>query len=136
MKKSILRVVLWIIIASFMLTVVASCDFRGEQGSQGEKGESGEAGNGIISISKTATDGLIDTYTITYTNGETTTFTVTNGKEGAAGKDVADIHNNVTRKYVFRHTRLSTIYLILHHKRFAWLGNVVPTSVTIVIGCG
>ena len=95
MKKSILRVVLWIIIASFMLTVVASCDFRGEQGSQGEKGESGEAGNGIISISKTATDGLIDTYTITYTNGETTTFTVTNGKEGAAGKDVADIHNNV-----------------------------------------
>ncbi len=37
--------------------------------------------NGIVSIEKTATDGLVDTYTITFTNGTTTTFTVTNGKD-------------------------------------------------------
>ena len=45
----------------------------------------GEDGIGVISIEKTATNGLIDTYTITFTNSETTTFTVTNGKDGATG---------------------------------------------------
>lgn len=37
-------------------------------------------GKGIASITKTATSGLVDTYTITYSDGYTTTFTVTNGK--------------------------------------------------------
>lgn len=37
-------------------------------------------GEGIESIEKTGTSGLVDTYTITYTDGEKTTFTVTNGK--------------------------------------------------------
>ena len=39
-------------------------------------------GRGITSIAKTATAGLVDTYTITYTDHTTTTFTVTNGAEG------------------------------------------------------
>ena len=37
-------------------------------------------GKGIASIAKTGTSGLVDTYTITYSDGYTTTFTVTNGK--------------------------------------------------------
>lgn len=41
-------------------------------------------GNGIVSTTKTGTSGLVDTYTITYDDGETDTFTVTNGEEGAA----------------------------------------------------
>lgn len=49
----------------------------------------GEEGNGIVSISKTDTTGLVDTYTITYTNGNVNTFTVTNGKDGE-GVDLAD----------------------------------------------
>ena len=40
-------------------------------------------GNGIASIEKTGTSGLIDTYTITFTNGDTTTFTVTNGEDAS-----------------------------------------------------
>lgn len=40
----------------------------------------GEAGNNIIDIKKTSSDGLVDTYTITRTDGVTTTFKVTNGK--------------------------------------------------------
>ena len=40
----------------------------------------GEAGNSIFKIEKTATDVLVDTYTITLTDGSTTTFEVTNGK--------------------------------------------------------
>jgi hypothetical protein len=43
----------------------------------------GPAGKGIQSITKTGTSGLVDTYTITYTDGTTTTFTVTNGESGA-----------------------------------------------------
>ena len=43
----------------------------------------GPAGKGIQSITKTATSGLVDTYTITYTDGTTQTFTVTNGSSGA-----------------------------------------------------
>lgn len=39
----------------------------------------GEDGKGIESIVKTSTIDNIDTYTILYTNGEETTFTVTNG---------------------------------------------------------
>lgn len=37
-------------------------------------------GKGISSITKTGTSGLVDTYTITYSDGYTSTFTVTNGK--------------------------------------------------------
>ena len=55
-----------------------------------EDGADGEAGSdrvGILSIEKTATssDGLVDTYTIKLTNGVTSTFTVTNGRDGQDG---------------------------------------------------
>ena len=42
----------------------------------------GPSGKGISSITKTGTSGLVDTYTITYTDNTTTTFTVTNGESG------------------------------------------------------
>lgn len=42
----------------------------------------GPEGVGIVSIEKTATAGLVDTYTVTYTDGNTDTFTVTNGAKG------------------------------------------------------
>ena len=48
-------------------------------------GTPGPAGVGIQKIEKTGTDGLVDTYTITYTNGQTTTYTVTNGADGEKG---------------------------------------------------
>ena len=54
-------------------------NFTLEKGDKGDTGNTGATGNGISTIAKTSTSGLIDTYTITYTNGNTTTFTVTNG---------------------------------------------------------
>lgn len=42
-------------------------------------------GKGIVSIAKTGTAGLVDTYTITYNDGTTGTFTVTNGAKGDTG---------------------------------------------------
>lgn len=52
----------------------------GATGPQGPEGATGATGNGIASIAKTATVGKTDTYTITYTDGTTTTFDVTNGE--------------------------------------------------------
>ena len=48
-------------------------------------GTPGPAGVGIQKIEKTGTDGLVDTYTITYTNGQASTYTVTNGANGKDG---------------------------------------------------
>mgnify|MGYP006908810227 CR=1 FL=1 len=42
-------------------------------------------GKGISSIAKTGTSGLVDTYTITYNDATTQTFTVTNGAKGDTG---------------------------------------------------
>lgn len=41
----------------------------------------GQAGQSIKGIAKTDTSGAVDTYTITLTDGTTSTFTVTNGRE-------------------------------------------------------
>lgn len=57
---------------------------RGPQGPQGEQGPRGETGNGIANIEKTGTVGLVDTYTITFTDGSTFDFTVTNANAGSA----------------------------------------------------
>lgn len=52
------------------------------------KGATGETGNGIQSLVKSSSEDNVDTYTITFTNGETTTFQIANGKDGNDGKDV------------------------------------------------
>ena len=63
---------------------------KGDQGDQGPAGQDGTNGVGIVSIVKTGTSGLVDTYTITYTNGNTSTFTVTNGQNGTNGTNGQD----------------------------------------------
>lgn len=45
------------------------------------RGDTGEKGNGITSIEKTSSSGIIDTYTITYDNGNTETFQITNADQ-------------------------------------------------------
>lgn len=51
----------------------------------GQKGDKGDPGVGIVSIEETSTSGNVDTYTITFTNQTTSTFTVTNGTDGKDG---------------------------------------------------
>lgn len=46
----------------------------------------GEAGASIESIEKTATEGLIDTYTVRLTNGVEQKFYVQNGRDGEKGE--------------------------------------------------
>ena len=62
------------------------------RGAKGDTGATGETGNGISNIRKTSTSGLVDTYTIYFTDQTTTTFTVTNGQNGTGS--VADVWQN------------------------------------------
>lgn len=63
-------------------------------------GHDGAAGVGISSITKTGSAGLIDTYTITYTNGTTSTFDVVNGTGNAIYYDTSMINtSNVAQTY-------------------------------------
>lgn len=68
---------------------------RGLKGDKGDTGNTGATGNGIASVSKTGSSGLVDTYTITYTDGTTATFTLTNGKDGIDGIDGVDGHSPI-----------------------------------------
>lgn len=55
----------------------------------------------IQSIEKTGSVGLVDYYTITYTDGTTSGFTVTNGKDGTDAQDVTaeDVYNTYRKIY-------------------------------------
>ena len=51
------------------------------------KGDKGEDGRGISKIEKTASSGLVDTYTATFSDGSAAgSFTVTNGAKGDRGE--------------------------------------------------
>lgn len=56
----------------------------------------GEDGRGIVDIQKTSTQGLVDTYTIYYTDNTTSTFQVTNGADGGGG-GTSYVHNYVAQ---------------------------------------
>ena len=56
----------------------------------GPAGADGTDGVGIVSIVKTGTSGLVDTYTVTMTDGSTSTFTVKNGQDGEDGQPGRD----------------------------------------------
>lgn len=51
------------------------------QGAKGDKGDPGTDGRAITGVSKTGTNGLVDTYTITFSDSTSTTFEVTNGSD-------------------------------------------------------
>ncbi|MCR5786242.1 MAG: hypothetical protein K6G28_00880 [Acholeplasmatales bacterium] len=51
------------------------------------KGKDGTDGVSITSIEKTKSEDNVDVYTITLSNGNTSTFNVVNGKDGIDGKD-------------------------------------------------
>lgn len=67
------------------------------------KGGKGDTGNGISNISKTSTEGLVDTYTIEMTDGTSSDFTVTNGEASQEQVDkiegmVDDLVNIIPKK--------------------------------------
>ncbi len=63
---------------------------KGDKGDTGDQGPQGETGNGIEKIELTDSIGNIDTYTIYFTDGTTTTFEITNGTDGSQGASGED----------------------------------------------
>lgn len=82
----------------FIVDLSGAQGIQGPQGIQGVQGERGETGNGIASITKTGTAVLTDTYTILFTDGTSTTFTVENGK------GISGIEKTATTGLVDTHT--------------------------------
>ena len=84
MKSKVLSFLFLLFFA--LIFMISGCEGTiGPQGPQGSQGIQGEPGNGISSIKLTKTEGKVDTYTIYFTDGSTTTFTVTNGTDGETG---------------------------------------------------
>jgi len=65
---------------NYTIEIDAPKEYVLELNEQGPQGLRGFTGNGISSYTLTSTSGLVDTYTITFTDGETTTVDVTNGR--------------------------------------------------------
>ena len=70
----------------------------GKDGVNGKDGANGKDGVGISKIEKTGTEGNVDTYAISLTNGTVYNFTVTNGVNGKDGKDGVDGQDGVDGK--------------------------------------
>ena len=85
MKKRKLIFLMLSLICASALTACNNEHIIGPQGPQGETGERGEDGVSIVSVDLTSSDGLVDIYTITYSDGTTSNFIVTNGKNGEQG---------------------------------------------------
>ena len=92
LRKSLLLSLIIIFILAF--TCFSGCSFL----------ESEDNKVTVISIEKTQTNGLIDTYTITYSDGSEYTFEITNGKNGIDGVDGRDLDiDEVYAKYLEIH---------------------------------
>ena len=85
MRISKLFALAFMLIGTITLSGCASKSITGPQGPRGEQGEKGDNGISIVSIDLTSSDGLADIYTITYSDGSTSNFVVTNGKDGEQG---------------------------------------------------
>ncbi len=69
-----------------LLTLCLSLVACGDPGPKGDKGDKGDSLT-LISFEKIKTEGLSDTYKMTFSDGSTSEFTVTNGKNGENGEN-------------------------------------------------
>ena len=86
------------------------------------EGIKGDTGNGVSDVKLTNTEGLVDTYTITFTNGTTSTFTLTNGKDGV-GIEKVEYDENGNLLIYFTNGTSDVVELPKHNHVF---GNWVP----------
>lgn len=108
--------------------MLSSCSLVGGNASEVEIGENGNwfidgkdtgvkaEGNGIVSVEKTGSEGAIDTYTITFTDGTTETFTITNGGEDLKFDESGNTLTRDALKDIQGRIELSGTYSILSGK--------------------
>lgn len=94
-------------------------------------GTPGPAGVGIQKIEKTGTEGLVDTYTITYTNGQTSTYTVTNGANGEKGERGEKGESGIISQV--DHGTADTTFALPANEYHTW-GEVSSLTLTLAAG--
>lgn len=90
-------------------------------------------GNGIASVAKTGTSGLVDTYTMTFTDGSTFSYTVTNGASGSGSwgtitgtlSNQTDLQNALDAK-----APASTTYTK------AQVDSLITAATCLIVDCG
>ena len=121
---------------------------NGADGADGKDGENGMDGKdgvdsddppiSIRAIEKTDTDGLVDTYTIYYTDGTTSTFQITNGADGqdgingTNGKDVTALDLYETYKEIYGEDLSYTEFLSLY---MTFDDNTVTDGSKVIQSC-
>lgn len=95
---------------------------------------------GISSIQKTATNGLVDTYTVYYTDGTTSTFEVTNGENGTDGEDGKN-GENVTIEAVYEQYKQEygeisyadflALYMTFENNDYTVIGDCLRSSAKV-----
>ena len=96
----------------------------------GTDGKDGKDGRGIVSIDLTSSQDNIDTYTITYTDGTTTNFTIANGKDGRDGADGKDGTNGKDGAIIY-HDRNNTSSNLNHTSDIVGNDRINGTNATI-----
>ena len=98
------------------------------------RGVKGDDGVGISDISKTSTEGKVDTYTITLTDGTTKIFTVTNGDDGANGISVSDASINASGHLIVTLSDGTSIDAgVAKGDSGVYIGTIPPTDPSIKV---
>ena len=87
------------------------------------KGDKGNPGTSIVSVVKTSSSGLTDTYAITMSDGSQSTFEVRNGAKGETGNGIAAITFNPNSSVTFSLTD-GTVYTTDPLKGITYTPNV------------
>lgn len=117
----------------------------GPQGETGPAGPTGATGNGIASVTKIGSSGLVDTYRITFTDGTTFDYTVTNGSGSTVtwtqtqqtGTKIAEIDINGVSQDVYApaassggHTIWNRIKSALTQRTKLWFADASVSDVS------
>ena len=92
----------------------------GRDGRNGSDGKDGTDGVGISKIEKINTQGLIDTYRITFTNEVTFDYEITNGKDGKDGEYSSGNSNNGSIVESHTHENKEVLDIITSDKITEW----------------
>ena len=102
----------------------------------GWKGPQGDTGTSITGIAYTSSSGLVDTYTVSFDNGQTSTFTVTNGS--SIQSIAKSSTNGLTDTYTVTLTNGNTSTFTVKNGKsivsVTWTGTTSPSNVPRVSG--
>ena len=92
---------------------------------------------GILSIEKTATNGLVDTYTVYYTDGTSTTFEIKNGMDGQNGADgesitIEAVYEQYKKEYgEISYADFLSLYMTFENNDYTVIGNCLRSSAKV-----